>query len=285
MNILDELVKKDKFSNSEKELADYILENKNKILNMSVQQIAKETYTSTSSIVRLCQKMGLKGFADFKIEFAVQLQKQNTATNSIDANFPFNKNDSFHEITKKLYQLSSDSLNETYQKMQYKDYEKAALLIKNAKKVAAFGTGDSYTRALEFQSKMMKINCVVHTSHLMNEDSALASTLTKDDCALVISYSGETRYTLETVKILVKNKVPIITITGRVGSPIAKRSNVILELPNHESQSYRFAPFSSHVGIEFILNNLYAYYFVLDYDNHVKHRLGIEINNIEAKIR
>lgn len=284
MNILDELNKKERFSNSEKDLANYILKNKDKVLNLSVQELAKKTYTSTSSIVRLCRKIGLKGFADFKIEFAAQLQKQGDVNKPINANFPFNKDDSFHEITKKLYQLSIDALNETYQKMQHKDYEKAAALIKKAKKIAAFGTGDCYTRALEFQSKMMKINCPVFTPHLMNEDSSLAHILTKEDCAIVISYSGETKYTLETTTTLKKHHVPIITITGRTDSPIAKLSDVILELPNHESQSYRIAPFGSHVGIEFILNNLYSYFFVLDYDYHLNHRLNMEENYIDLRV-
>jgi DNA-binding MurR/RpiR family transcriptional regulator len=276
MNIIEELNNTEQFSNSEAILASYILENKNKILSMSVQELAKETYTSTSSIVRLCRKIGLRGFADFKIEFAAQLQKHWTESNQINVNFPFDKNDSFHEITKTLYQLSVDALNETYQKMQYKDYEKAAQLIKRAKKIAAFGAGDCYTKAVEFQGRMIKINCMVHTSHLMNEDHSLATAFTQEDCALVLSYSGENRFTYGVVELLKRNKVPIIAITGDVNSPIAKRSDVILELPNRGNESYRIAPFGSYIGMEFILYNLYAYYFVLDFDENVKLRLDAE---------
>lgn len=36
-------------------------------MNLNIRQLANKTYTSTSAIVRLCQKLGLQGYKEFKI--------------------------------------------------------------------------------------------------------------------------------------------------------------------------------------------------------------------------
>ena len=56
------------FTQSEKEISEYILNHGDAILNMSIKELAKKTYTSPATIVRLCQKLNYKGYNDFKIE-------------------------------------------------------------------------------------------------------------------------------------------------------------------------------------------------------------------------
>ena len=62
------------FSTSEKQLAKYILEHGEKVLQYSIQDLAKKTYTSPATIVRLCKKIGLHGYSDFKIKYSAELQ-------------------------------------------------------------------------------------------------------------------------------------------------------------------------------------------------------------------
>ena len=58
------------FSHSEKEIAHYILNEGEKVLNLSIKELAKKTYTSPATIVRLCHKLGLEGYGDFKIKYS-----------------------------------------------------------------------------------------------------------------------------------------------------------------------------------------------------------------------
>ncbi len=53
-------------SASELDVLKYINSNKARILKMSIQEIAKECFTSTATIMRLCKKIGFSGFSELK---------------------------------------------------------------------------------------------------------------------------------------------------------------------------------------------------------------------------
>lgn len=74
MSIMTQLEFELEFSHSEKEIGRYILNHGEEVLNMSVKELAKKTYTSPATIVRLCKKIGLKGYNDFKIKYSAELQ-------------------------------------------------------------------------------------------------------------------------------------------------------------------------------------------------------------------
>lgn len=284
MSIIEKLSTKDHFSNSEKQLADFILENKEKVLSMSVQELSKITYTSTSSVVRLCRKIDLEGFQDFKIRFASELQKtEENLEFMIDPNFPLSKNDSFYECSKKLYQLTKEALSDTYKKLTAKEYEKAYSLIINSRSCGVFALGDSFLQALGFQNRMMKINHFFQMSILPGEQSHLAKSLGPKDCAIIISYSGSTKQTVDIAEVLKHNGTPFILITSKPKSQLAMMCKILLEVTDIESQSIKFSTFASQTGIEFVLNNLYSYFFIQNYDENTKTRLESEIRSIDDR--
>lgn len=72
MNLYEELRKKDSFSSVEKDVADYIVENGESILDMPIQQLAANTFTSTTTIIRLCKKLGFKGLIVIRYYLALR---------------------------------------------------------------------------------------------------------------------------------------------------------------------------------------------------------------------
>lgn len=283
MNIQDKLVDKNNFSNTEKDLADYILNHKDEVINMSVHELAKASYTSSAAIIRLCKKINVKGFSEFKIHFSAELQKRKNDINSIDSNFPFEKSDSFFEITKKMYELSINAIYETYNLTSINEYKKAVSLIKKSNHFALFACGDSFIRALDFQNKMMKIGKLINLTTIPVENSHLALALNENDCALFISYSGQSHDIVETAHYAKKQGVPIILITGRPNSKLGKIADIILEVTSSESQSIKFSTFASQTGIEYVLNCLYAYFFIDNYDKNAQKRVDTEMKMIDSR--
>lgn len=285
MSILDKLEVKDHFSNSEKQLADFILEHKDSVLSMSVQELSKATFTSTSSVVRLCRKIDLQGFQEFKILFAAELQKNDTNLEfKIDPNFPLSKNDTFYESSKKLFQLTQEALSDTYRKLSTKQYEKAYELISKSRYCGVFAIGDSFINALSFTNKMTKINHHLLIANLSGEQLSIARGLGPKDCAIVISYSGATNSVYEIAVELKNNGVPIILISSKPKSRISQMSKVLLEVTDIESQSIKFSNFASQTGIEFALNNLYSYFFIQNYDENTRLTLDAQIKSIDDRL-
>ena len=59
-NLIKELKEQEGFSDSEKMIADFLLENYRGLAALSTRQLAKLTYTSSVAIVRFSQKMGFE---------------------------------------------------------------------------------------------------------------------------------------------------------------------------------------------------------------------------------
>lgn len=68
------LVDKYKLSCTEQEILQYILDNSDEALNLNVRKIAKMHYTSPTTVIRLAQKLGYKGYTDmaYRINFSLR---------------------------------------------------------------------------------------------------------------------------------------------------------------------------------------------------------------------
>ena len=50
------------FTDIEKEVIQYILEHMEDVSTMNIGDLAKETYVSNATIIRICRKLGYEGF-------------------------------------------------------------------------------------------------------------------------------------------------------------------------------------------------------------------------------
>ena len=58
---------------AEQRVADFILKHPEELIYLTVTELAERTQTSESTVVRLCQKIGYKGYQEFKIMLARDL--------------------------------------------------------------------------------------------------------------------------------------------------------------------------------------------------------------------
>ena len=64
--LLEKLQEHKNFTAHEKDVAEYILSHLDQISELSVGELAKASYTSKATVVRLSQKLGLNGFQFFQ---------------------------------------------------------------------------------------------------------------------------------------------------------------------------------------------------------------------------
>ena len=77
------------FTDSEKEIVKYFLNQKEEIENKSTREISKKLYCSPSSIIRLCQKLGFTGFEEFKKMYIEELHYLDSNFSSINPVYLF----------------------------------------------------------------------------------------------------------------------------------------------------------------------------------------------------
>ena len=77
MLIQDLLKNQDTFSDSEKQIADYFLNQKEALRKQGARKIAAAVYVAPSSVVRFCQRLGFGGLEDFREQYLEELYYHN----------------------------------------------------------------------------------------------------------------------------------------------------------------------------------------------------------------
>lgn len=77
MSLIDNLSNEKLFTKSEIEVINFIKENPNLVLNMTIGELANQTFSSNTTIIRICKKLGFNGFRDFKIEYLRNIESLN----------------------------------------------------------------------------------------------------------------------------------------------------------------------------------------------------------------
>ena len=115
-------------SSSQSEVARYLLDKKLEIENMTIYELARKTYTSPATIVRLAKKLGYEGYEALKKDFLDEQKYILTHFKNIDPNFPFSKNDSIQTIASKMTILTKESADDTLSLIKHDDLQKARII-------------------------------------------------------------------------------------------------------------------------------------------------------------
>lgn len=261
------------FTSTEKVISDFILSHRDEILQMSIQRLARETYTSTSAIMRLCARMGLSGFREFKIRYAQELSEPGDDAAEIDPNFPFSPDDSVGEISAQLQKLTVQCLRDARRMLSVTEVKHACAMIKSASHVGIFGVGDAYLSGLTFQARMMRTGRNFLVTPVYGEQGYLAQNMSRGDCGILLSYSGTTRATVECAQIMKRNGASTLCITAGQDSVLARICDITLYLPAKEEKFHRIASFFSQTAMEYYLNVIYSCLYVMDYEHLSKKRI------------
>lgn len=279
MSIMTQLEFELEFSESEKEIARYILNHGDDVLSMSVKELAKNTYTSPATIVRLCKKIGLEGYNDFKIKYSAELQYDLHHSNRIDVNFPFEKKDTHPMICHKLASLSEEVIADTIKLIDFDQLEKIVDLLYQSHDIDIYGSGNSLLAAMSFQHKMMRIARNVNLKALHGEQVFLSYNSDEKRIAVIISYSGETHDLIQNAQILKEKKTPIIVLTSIGDNHLSHYADYILNIGSREKIFTKIAPFASQVSMEYLLNVIFSCIFQKDYDQNIQNKISYDKKN------
>ena len=263
------------YTSTEKLIAKYILEHGNEILNYSAQTLGEKTNTSAAAIIRFSKKIGFKGFSDLKMNLA---QSHSNEQHDLDVDIIFNENDDMTSLVDKGCRLNMNTVLKTYQLINISDLEKAINLLCEASTIYLFGVGGSSVIANDIEQKLIRIGKKVIYNNDLHIQMTFTQSMTKDDVALIISYSGTTTGLVDISKILVEKNIPYISITQINQNFISKNSTVALRVPSEEKE-LRIGAVSSRISSFVITDLLYYGVFKKNFDKN-KDNLIDSRNNV-----
>lgn len=273
MLIIEKLNLKDSMSDTEKSIAEYLLDQGINIEKYSTRNLAEATYTSPATIIRFCKRIGLTGFDEFKEKFIQEINYLNQQSGKIDANFPFSKDDTIMKVSNNISHLYMDTIQDTMSLINYSSLQKAITILKYCDCISVFSAGTALNQAESFKEKMMKIGKRVSISNNLNYQLYEVGCLTSRDVAIIISYSGETEKILEIARECKKKSVQVIAITSFGENSLSEYATCKLVLSTKESLFQNLGDFSIHISINLILDILYSSYFLSNYEENYNKKL------------
>ncbi|MCH3973332.1 MAG: MurR/RpiR family transcriptional regulator [Oscillospiraceae bacterium] len=219
------------YTSTEKKIADYILQNKNEVIQNSVQTLGERIGVSASAVIRFSHKIGYKGFTALKVDLARDSSKE-----VLDFDDVIKENDSMDVVVQKSKNLSSMLLEQTYRLINFESLEKAVNILLNCDTVYLFGISGSGIVCMDFMEKLSRINRrAVYHSDFHNQLAAEAH-ITSKDAALAISYGGRTHDVNTAVKYAKEHGAATIAITQFSKTPLCKLADINLYIPTTERE-------------------------------------------------
>ena len=262
------------FSKTEKEIVDYIIDQGMNIEKMSANEIARNTFTSAPLLVRIAKKLGYSGFNEFKSAYLKELSYMLEETD-VDASIPFLLSDDLMTITKNLALLEKETIQDTQQLNHHDDLQEAVRLLQKAQVIDVYGVLDHVLLAKHFKTLMMYIGKDVQVIDQVTGQKRSACLADESHCAIIISYSGQTREMVEVAEIYHKRNIPFISITCMAENSISRLADVHLYLSSREMLHIKIGDFASTTSLKYLFDILYAGVFSYNYKKNLETKIVV----------
>lgn len=210
----------DSFFDSEKKIANCIMERKREVVDMTVAELAQASGASDASVSRFCRRCGFKGFHQLKMTLARELSEESQVSVGNDI--------SRRDIGQSLQNIlanKTEEIRQTVAMMDPENLDRILDIIQKARMVQLVAVGNTIPVALDAAFKFNQLGIPAVTGTILETQTAYAFNLGKKDVIIAISNSGVSRRLIRILKGASGNGVTVISITNNPESPVAKLSN------------------------------------------------------------
>ena len=242
----------------ESEIASYILNNKDAVTKLKIQELADILFISKSAIHRFVKKIGFNGFNDLKVSIAKENADLLENNSYINVNYPFQAKDNPRQIAFKLLELYEKAIKDTFEYVDLDQINAVSKLIDSADVIDVYTHAHNSNIAENFQDKMLTIGRSVNCPSSFYNQRLTVLASDQKHVAIILSYSGKATFILPIVKKLYEKGVKVIQI-GKAGSNYySQYVTYHLSISDSENNRDRMSQFSSHIAMQYIMDVLYG---------------------------
>lgn len=263
------------FTENEKKIMKYIMENGNAITHMNSTQLSQAIGTSQSSVIKFVKKIGYRSFTDFKIQvredFIDHEQVESLRAQNVSLEDPL------PDVIRAIYSESIESLSQTYINLDKDTVKKCISCIENAKRIYICGKGASYLPAYDLSTKLMKFGMTVICIQDLETMEVTAGSARKEDLYFFFSFSGESEELIRIMKRARRHNAETVLVTKNTTSTLAELADMCIGIVTNEAK-YRAASMSSRIVFFSIVDVLFLGVLKNDLKNRLK-KLPLEKKN------
>lgn len=250
-------------SAAEKKLLEILCRDPDQVIGMSVYQLAELTYASPATIIRLCKKLGCKGYREFQqvLVYETALLKDSREVSMQDILPTASTEDIIHKVTQK----NVEALEISRRLVEAELVDQCVRLIDESRTVQLFGLGSSLLVARDLYLKLLRVEKICNICDDWHSQLLSARTMQEDDLGIVISYSGMTEEMITCARTAKKNGARLIVITRASDSKLAELADCVLRVAATEL-IVRSGAMSSRISQLNMIDILYVAYVNQHYD-------------------
>ena len=226
---------RDSMSNHERRIADFLLENVEIVRSHSSKSLAEQVGVSQSSVVKFSQKLGYRGYSDFKLSLSESVARSAMLPQAIHGDIA--SDDDLATVAQKLISRKNIALNETVMANSEQSLIQSADALRNAKRILLFGVGASSLVARDVAYKLMKLGKSVLIESDTHVQVANAATLGPGDLVFAISESGVTQEVVRVAQAGAAQGADVLTLTRFTRNPLTELSTFSLYCVANESEA------------------------------------------------
>ncbi|MFG0770836.1 MurR/RpiR family transcriptional regulator [Vibrio plantisponsor] len=214
MSVTNKIIaRRSQLSQSSRLVADWVIENAAKAAYMTSQELAQEAQVSQSTIVKFTQKIGFKGYSEFKLALSEEIGRKQ-AISATPLHSGIFADDPLAVIAQKLIKAKTDAMIQTTNALSFDACNQAAQWLSDARTVQIVGIGGSALTAKDLGYKLLKLGITALTEQDSHVQIAVARTLTEKDVQIAISFSGERKEILVAAEAAKEQGAKVIALSS-----------------------------------------------------------------------
>lgn len=223
-----------KLRKSEQKAANYMMEHKESVENMSLEQFAVLAEVSQPTILRMLRASGYQGFKEAKFALVEERMQGSSCGKHDILGMELDKNDKIEDVPGKIISNTISLLEDSLHAISASSLEKAVKAIEKTGKVTIFSVENSNTIASDLLTKLLYlgIDCEFNEDYYLQ--SIQAGHMKEGDVAVGISYSGTSRNTVDMLKLAKKRGAVTIAITNFTETPLVKYADIVILTSNKQ---------------------------------------------------
>lgn len=252
---------------SEKRIATAIMENPRESINAKICDLARIAKVSPSAVTRFCRRLGLSGYTEFKMQLAKDVYL--SRNQGLNVNLQFNPDidlqtaSEISVVIKNVMSTVGRSFDLLDRLTNPRQIEQAVHMIRGAKRILIIGIGASGLVGLDLYQKLLRLGLPATYNVETHLQMVCACTLSKDDLAYIISYSGETPEIITIAREAKNLGASIIGVTRVGNTSLLKLADLALYVPDTENIC-RNGAFISRLN-QLVINDMIFYSLLSQY--------------------
>lgn len=240
------------FFEAEKKIADYIIENKEEVIEMTISELANKAGSSEATVTRFCKKCNMKGFNHLKLTLAQEIVDSKKEKIAISGSV---SEDNIKDSLNNILGNKIEELKQTISMINEKELKEILDILKKARTVQFVAVGNTIPIALDGCYKLNQIGIPAVANTIWETQIAYTYNLSKDDVVIAISNSGASKRLIDVIDIATEREATTIAITNSDNSPLAKMCKYHIRTSTREKlflSEYYFSRISAMTVIEIL---------------------------------